>query len=201
MRAADGSGDTLGLQEKAPSRGMRYQVKNVTNTFHVATRNTSSPTRTHTLWNKDAQRKEGTTRTHGSMAYVSPFDLVLVVCFSMLQQMGVEAKARATEEDRVNTTICMHCLVHTIKKSSATRKRPSSSPPKFLVTLYGADNKSTVYKLETWWCCWRPKDILLTCLRAKVSRRRWTFYLARKRFCQNDHKLGFCGLRKSRSRA
>ena len=24
MRAADGSGDTLGLQEKAPSRGMRY---------------------------------------------------------------------------------------------------------------------------------------------------------------------------------
>jgi len=26
MRAADGSGDTLGLQEKAPSRGMRYLV-------------------------------------------------------------------------------------------------------------------------------------------------------------------------------
>jgi len=25
----------------------------------------------------------------------------------MLQQMGVEAKARATEEDRVNTTTCM----------------------------------------------------------------------------------------------
>ena len=48
MRAADGSGDTLGLQEKAPSRGMRYLVKNITNTFHVATRNPSS-TRTHTL--------------------------------------------------------------------------------------------------------------------------------------------------------
>ena len=48
MRAADGSGDTLGQQEKAPSRGMRYLV-NITNKFHVATRNTSSPTRTHTL--------------------------------------------------------------------------------------------------------------------------------------------------------
>ena len=48
MRAADGSGDTVGLQEKAPSGGMRYVV-NITNNFHVATRNTSSPTRTHTL--------------------------------------------------------------------------------------------------------------------------------------------------------
>ena len=34
MRAADGSGDTLGLQEKAPSRGMRHLVKNITNNFH-----------------------------------------------------------------------------------------------------------------------------------------------------------------------
>ena len=49
MRAADGSGDTLGLKEKVPSRGMRYLVKNITNKFHVATRNTSSPTRTHTI--------------------------------------------------------------------------------------------------------------------------------------------------------
>ena len=49
IRAADGSGDTLGLQEKAPSRGMRYLVKNITNKFHVATKNISSPTRTHTL--------------------------------------------------------------------------------------------------------------------------------------------------------
>ena len=48
MRAADGSGDTLGLQEKAPSRGMRYLVS-ITNKFDVATRNTSSPARTHTL--------------------------------------------------------------------------------------------------------------------------------------------------------
>ena len=40
MRAADGSGDTLGLQEKAPSRGMRHLVKNITNKFHAATRNT-----------------------------------------------------------------------------------------------------------------------------------------------------------------
>ena len=81
------------------------------------------------------------------------------------------------------------CLVHTIKKSSSTTKKPCSSPPKFLVT-YGADNnKSSVYTLETWWC-WRPKDILLACLRAKISRRR-TCYLARKRVGQNDQKVGF----------
>ena len=104
--AADGSRDVLRLQEKAPRRGMRYLVKNITNSFHVATRNTSSPTRTHTLLNKDAQRKEGTTRTHGSMAHVSALGLVLLVYCSMLQQMSVEAKARATE-DRVMTTTCM----------------------------------------------------------------------------------------------
>ena len=41
------------------------------------------------------------------MAHVSALGLVLLVYCSMLQQMGVEAKARATEEDRVNTTTCM----------------------------------------------------------------------------------------------
>ena len=198
MRAADGSGDTLGLHEKASSRGMRYLV-NITNKFHVATRNTSSPTRTHTLWNKDAQRKQGTARTHGSMAHVSALGLVLLVYCSMLQQMGLEAKARATEEDRVNTTTWHACLVHTIKKSSSTTKRPCSSPPQFLVTCGADNNKSSVNTLETWWC-WRPKDSLLACLRAKISRRRWTFYLAKKRVC-HDQKFEFCGLRKSRSRA
>ena len=48
MRAADGSRETLGLQEKAPSTGMRYLV-NIINKFHVVTRNTSSSTLTHTL--------------------------------------------------------------------------------------------------------------------------------------------------------
>ena len=41
------------------------------------------------------------------MAHVSALGLVLVVYSSMLQQMGVEAKARATDQDRVNTTTCM----------------------------------------------------------------------------------------------
>ena len=45
--------------------------------------------------------------THGSMAYVSALGFVLSVYCSMLQQMGVETKARATEEDRANTTTCM----------------------------------------------------------------------------------------------
>ena len=189
--------DTLGLQEKTPSKGMRYLV-NITNMLHVATRNTWSPTRTLKLWNKDAQRKEGTTRTHGSMAHVSALGLVLVVYCTMLQQMGVEAKARETEEDRVNTTTCMPGTYD--KKPSSTTKRPCSSPPKFLVTYEAGNNKSSVDTLETWWC-WRPKDSLLANLLAKISRRRWTFYLARKQDCQNDQKLGFCGLRKSRSRA
>ena len=39
MRAADGSGDARGLQEKAPSRGMRYLL-DITNHSRVATRNT-----------------------------------------------------------------------------------------------------------------------------------------------------------------
>ena len=41
------------------------------------------------------------------MAHVWALGLVLQVYCSMLQHMGVEAKARATEEDRVNTTTCM----------------------------------------------------------------------------------------------
>ena len=53
------------------------------------------------------QRKESTTRTHGYMAHVSALGLVLLVYCSMLQQMGAVGKARATEEDRVNTTTCM----------------------------------------------------------------------------------------------
>ena len=41
------------------------------------------------------------------MAHVSALGLVLLVYCNMLQQMGVEAKAQATEEDRVNTTTYM----------------------------------------------------------------------------------------------
>ena len=55
----------------------------------------------------DAQKEEGTTRTHGSMAHVSALGLVLLVYYGTLQQMGVEAKARVTGEDRVTTTTCM----------------------------------------------------------------------------------------------
>ena len=41
------------------------------------------------------------------MAHVSALGLVLLVYCSVLQQMGVEGKARAAEEDRANTTTCM----------------------------------------------------------------------------------------------
>ena len=43
---------------------------------------------------------------HGSMVHVSALGLVLLVYCSMLQQMGVENKAHATE-DRMNMTTCM----------------------------------------------------------------------------------------------
>ena len=41
------------------------------------------------------------------MAHVSALGSVVLAYCSMLRYMGVEAKARATEEDRVNTTTCM----------------------------------------------------------------------------------------------
>ena len=42
------------------------------------------------------------------MAHVSALGLFFFVYYcSMLHQMGVKARARATEEDRVNTTTCM----------------------------------------------------------------------------------------------
>ena len=41
------------------------------------------------------------------MAHVSALGLVILVYCGMLQQMGVEAKTRATEVDRVNTTTGM----------------------------------------------------------------------------------------------
>ena len=41
------------------------------------------------------------------MTHVSALGVVLLVYCSMRQQMGVEAKAGATEEDRVNTTASM----------------------------------------------------------------------------------------------
>ena len=95
MRAADGSGDTQGLQQKAPSRGMRYLV-NITNKFML-------PQETH---HHLLVRIHFETRTRREKkAPHAPMDPWLtcrrlgwyffVVYCSMLQLMGVEAKARA----------------------------------------------------------------------------------------------------------
>ena len=183
MRAADGSWDTRGLQEKAPRWGMRYLV-NITNKFHVAARSTSSPTRTRTLWSKDAQRKEGTTRTH----------LACILHYATADGRGGQSpgnRRRSTEHDH------MHAWYIRWKKSSSTTKRPCSYSPMFLVSCVADNNKSRVYTLKTWWCCWRPKDNLIACMRAKMSRSRWTLYLARERVCQNDQKLGFLRIEKT----
>ena len=81
------------------------------------------------------------------MAHVSALGLVILMYCSILQQMGVEAKARATEEDRVYTTTCMPGIYD--KKSASTTKRSCSSPPKFLVAYEADNNKSSFYTLET----------------------------------------------------
>ena len=81
---------------------MRYLVKNITNKFHVPTRKTS-PT---PLKQGRAEKRKHHTHPwiYGSRvgAWLGPFSVR-----NRLQQMGAEAKARATEEDRVNTTTCM----------------------------------------------------------------------------------------------
>ena len=106
------------------------------------------------------------------MAHVSALDLVLL----RIQQMGVEAKARAAE-DRVNTTTCMP---GTYDKKSSTTKRPCSSPPKFLVTYRADDNKSRFYTVETWWC-WRSKDSLLRSVSARENITLSVHFLFRKK--------------------
>ena len=81
------------------------------------------------------------------MAHVSALGLVLVVYCSMLEQMGVEAKAWATEEDGVNTTTCMPGTYD--QQNLVDDKRPCSSPPEFLVTYGAESSKPSVYTLET----------------------------------------------------
>ena len=81
------------------------------------------------------------------MAHVSAPGFVLLVYCNMLQQTGVEAKARATEEDGVNTTTCMPGTYD--KKTFIVDETPCSSPPKFLMTDGADNNKSSVYTLET----------------------------------------------------
>ena len=80
------------------------------------------------------------------MAHVSALGLVLLVYCSMLQQMGVEAKARATEEDRLDTTTFMS---GTYDKKIFIDDEKAMLTPKFLVTCGADNNKSSVYTLET----------------------------------------------------
>ena len=61
------------------------------------------------------------------MAHVSALGLVLSVYCSMLQQMGVEAKARATEEDRVNMNTC---VPGTYDKKNLHRRREGHAHPR-----------------------------------------------------------------------
>ena len=86
MRAADGSGDTLGLQEKAPSRGMRYLV-NVPQTIscchkkHIITYSYA-----YTLKQGRAEKIRHHTHpwNYGSRvgAWLGPSSVYIAVCYS-----------------------------------------------------------------------------------------------------------------------
>ena len=106
MRAADGSGDTLVLQEKAPSRGMRYlvNIQKWVSCCHKKHITTYSYAYTLKQGRAEKRRPDMHPWIYGSRvsAWIGPFSAL-----QYLQQMGLEAKARATEEYRVNTTTCM----------------------------------------------------------------------------------------------
>ena len=109
MRAADGSGDTLGLQGKAPSRGMRYLVKNITNKIHVATRNTSylvTYSYAYTLEQERAEKRRHHTHPwiYGSRvgAWRGPFSVR-----DRATADGCGGQSLGHKEGRVNTTTCM----------------------------------------------------------------------------------------------
>ena len=195
MRAADGPGDTLGLKEKAPSRGMRY-LENITNKFYVATEHALSPTRTNTLWKKDVQRKEGTTH-HVSMAHVSALGLVLLAYCSMLQQMGVEAKAG--QQNKIEWTRPHARLVHTIKNLHRRRKGHAHPHPSFswhagrIIT-----NQASI----------RSKIVFLASKGHPISVFAWENITSSMNFLFNEKasltkwsEIRVCGLRKYRSRA
>ena len=145
MRAADGSGDTLGLQEKAPSRGMRYIVK-------ISQINFMLPQETHhhllvRIHFETRTRREKKTQTH-PWVYGSRVGAWLSH-FSVLQYATADGCGGQSPGNRRRSSGHgnMHAWyqVHTIQISSSTTKRPCSSPPKFLVTYEADNNKPSVY--------------------------------------------------------
>ena len=131
MRAADGPGDTLRVQEKAPSRGMRYVAKHIANKIACCRKKhiiTYSYAYTLKQGRTESRRHHMHPWIYGSHvgAWIRPLR-VFAVCHT--QQMGVEAKARATEEDRVNTTTCMPGTYD--KKLYRRRKGHAHPHPRF----------------------------------------------------------------------
>ena len=106
MRAADGSGDTPGLQEKAPSRGMQYVV-NINNKFHGATRNTSHHLLVRIRFETTTRREKKSRRA--PMDYASRVD-AWVGPFSVLQYATTDGcggqspgnRKRSSEHDHMH---------------------------------------------------------------------------------------------------
>ena len=111
MRAADGSGDTVGLQEKAQSRGMRYLV-NITQINFMLPQETHNHKLVRIHFETKTRREKAAPHAPSRVgAWFGPFSVLQCVTAH-----GCGGQRRATKEDRVNTTTCMPgtCTVKTI---------------------------------------------------------------------------------------
>ena len=142
MRAADGSGDTLGLQEKAPSRGMQYLVNIINKTSRCHKKHIHHHlVRIHLKQGRTEKRRHQTHPWIYGSCVGAWRGLFSAWQYATADGCRGQRPGNRRKHDRVNTTTCMP---GTYDKKSSSTKRPCSFPPKFIVT-YGADRKSSVY--------------------------------------------------------
>ena len=120
MRAPDGSEDTLGLQEKAPSRGMRYLV-NITKKFHVATRNTSPLySYAYTLEQRRAEKRRNHTHPwiYGSLvgAWLGPFSVLQYATADGCGSQSPGNRRRSSEHDHIDALYIRYKNLHRPQK-------------------------------------------------------------------------------------
>ena len=117
-RAADGSGDTLGMQEKAPSRGMRYLIK-------ISQINFMLPQETHhhllvrIHFETRTRREKKAPWIYGSRvgAWLGPFSVLQYATADGCGGQSPGNRRRSSEHDHMHA-----CLVHTIKNLHRRRK-------------------------------------------------------------------------------
>ena len=130
-RAADMVPETpyVGLQEKAPSRGMRYLV-NITKKFHVATRNTSPLySYAYTLEQRRAEKRRNHTHPwiYGSLvgAWLGPFSVLQYATADGCGGQSPSNRRRSNEHDH------MHAWYILLKNLHWRRKGHDHPHPSF----------------------------------------------------------------------